>query len=112
LIQVEASLPFQMDDGTIYFDDSTYDTSSSNFFLTESPRVPKSKRKSSKKPLQVIIGPDGKPLKKKGQTELKCMEKGCVMACYNVSELRKHLTLSHGFTFDEEIVSFPGDDGI
>ncbi len=107
---------FQMDDGTIYFDESTYDesTDTTSFFLSDpSNTATTSKpRKRTKKPLQVVIGLDGQPVKRKGQTELKCMEKGCFMTCYNVSELRKHLCISHAFHFDEEVVHFQSDKGI
>jgi hypothetical protein len=71
----------------------------------------KKTKKRSKKPLQVLIGPDGKPVKKKGQTELQCMEKGCQTICYNVFELRKHLTVTHSIHFDEEIVEFQEEKG-
>lgn len=108
---------FQIDEGeseTIYLDESTtYDPNPTSYFLTESssPTRSKPKRKSNNKTLQVVVGPDGNPVKRKGQTELKCMEKGCFMTCYNVTELRKHLNISHGFTFDEEVVQFDSDKG-
>ena len=79
-------------------------------FSKDEPDLAKNFSKKEKKLKHSIVHNQQKA-KKKGNAELKCLEKGCSVICYSVGDLRKHLTDSHDFIFDEEIVPFVNDAG-
>lgn len=117
LIPLEGNMQIQVDEatGTLYLEEGGYEQPPPDA-PAAAPTKGKGgsggrKAKQQKKPLQVVVGPDGNPIKKRGQTELKCMEKGCSTSACNVGELRKHLMVRHSLHFDEEVIQFPNEEG-